>query len=98
MFFKNRSKSARCVLVSLAMMAMTVPFSWSQGTGYWHTSGSQILDSQNKAVRIAGINWYGFETTDKVAHGLLSRDYQVILNTISAQGFNTLRIPFSNDM
>ena len=32
------------------------------GAGYWHTSGNQILDSNGNPVRIAGINWYGFET------------------------------------
>ncbi len=42
----------------------------AQGAGYWHTIGAQILDSNGTAVRIAGINWYGFETTDLVAHGL----------------------------
>jgi len=39
------------------------------GAGYWHTSGSKIVDSNNQQVRIAGINWYGFETGDEVAHG-----------------------------
>jgi endoglucanase len=39
------------------------------GAGYWHTSGNQILDSNGNPVRIAGINWYGFETTDEIAHG-----------------------------
>jgi endoglucanase len=70
----------------------------SQGTGYWHTSGSQLLDSKNKTVRITGINWYGFETGDAVAHGLWAQDYHTILNTIQAEGFNTIRIPFSNQM
>ena len=40
------------------------------GAGYWHTSGNRILDSGNQPVRIAAINWYGFETTTFVAHGL----------------------------
>ena len=46
------------------------------GAGYWHTSGRQILDSSDKPVRIAGINWFGFETANHVAHGLWSRDYK----------------------
>jgi endoglucanase len=83
-------------LVSIfAFVALRVP---AQGTGYWHTSGSQILDSKNEQVRIAGIDWYGFETTDAVAHGLYSQDYQSILKTIAAQGYNTIRLPFSNQM
>ena len=70
----------------------------AQGAGYWHTSGSEILDANGKRVRIAGINWYGFETTDLVAHGLYNQDYHSILNTIHALGYNTIRLPFSNQM
>lgn len=69
-----------------------------QGEGYWHTSGSQILDANNRAVRIAGINWYGFETADEVAQGLYTQDYRSILDTIRGNGYNTVRIPFSNQM
>jgi endoglucanase len=68
------------------------------GAGYWHTSGSKILDSNNQQVRIAGINWYGFETTDEVVHGLTSQDYKTILDTIKANGYNTVRLPYSNQM
>lgn len=70
----------------------------AQGTGYWHTSGNQILDANNQVVRIAGVNWYGFETTDKVAHGLWAQDYKSILNAIKSNGYNTVRLPYSNEM
>jgi endoglucanase len=67
-------------------------------TGYWHTSGNLILDRQGNAVRIQGINWYGFETVRKAPGGLTVQDYRTILETIHSEGFNTVRIPFSNDM
>ena len=70
----------------------------AQGAGYWHTGGAQIFDSNNQPVRIAGINWYGFETTDLVLHGLSNQDYKTILQTIKNEGYNTIRIPFSNQM
>ena len=66
--------------------------------GYWHTSGNQILDSAGNPVRIAGINWYGFETPDEIAHGLWAQDYHTIINDIANLGYNTIRIPFSNQM
>jgi endoglucanase len=68
------------------------------GAGYWHTSGNQILDSGNNPVRIAGINWYGFETPDEIAHGLWVQDYHSVINDIKNLGYNTIRIPFSNQM
>ena len=68
------------------------------GTGFWHTSGNQILDATGATVRIAGVNWYGFETPDEVAHGLWAQDYHTIVDDISKLGYNTIRIPFSNQM
>ena len=68
------------------------------GAGYWHTSGNQIFDSNGSPVRIAGINWYGFETPDEIAHGLWVQDYHTVINDIAALGYNTIRIPFSNQM
>jgi len=47
---------------------------------------------------MTGVNWYGFETTDHLAHGLWAQDYKSILNTIQALGYNVIRIPFSNEM
>lgn len=68
------------------------------GAGYWHTSGNQILDAAGNPVRIAGINWYGFETANAVPHGLWSVDYRSVLDTIKRLGYNTVRLPFSNQM
>jgi endoglucanase len=70
----------------------------SPDTGYWHTSGSRILDARNQPVRIEGINWYGFETTREIPGGLMVQDYRTILQTIKSSGFNTVRLPLSNQM
>jgi endoglucanase len=77
---------------ALAQSASTV------GAGYWHTSGNQIVDSQGNLVRLAGVNWYGFETTDFLVHGLWAQDYKTVLNNIKALGYNVIRMPFSNQM
>src|SRR5690606_26738246 len=68
------------------------------GTGYWHTAGAQILDATGNPVRIAALNWYGFETSNRVVHGLWSADYRAILNAVLALGYNTVRLPSSNQM
>ena len=91
--------SARMVFVLLMMWVTTsMPSAFAQGTGYWHTSGGKILDSNGNTVRIAGVNWYGFETTDYLAHGLWAQDYKTVLNTIKSLGYNVIRLPFSNEM
>src|SRR5436305_12714757 len=70
----------------------------AQAPGYWHTSGNKIVDSNNAEVRIAGVNWYGFENQHQVAQGLWIRDYHAIMNAIKSNGYNTIRLPFSNQM
>ena len=78
--------------------AAAAPAASGVGAGYWHTSGNQIIDSSGNPVRIAGINWYGFETPDEIAHGLWVQDYHTVINDIAALGYNTIRIPLSNQM
>ncbi len=68
------------------------------GQGYWHTSGAQILDANNQPVRIAGVNWFGFETPSYVAHGLWTRNYKDMLNQIQRLQYNTLRLPYANQL
>ncbi|EGG43806.1 cellulase [Streptomyces griseoaurantiacus M045] len=74
------------------------PTAAAAGAGYWHTSGRQILDASGSPVRIAGINWFGFETTNLVVHGLWSRDYKSMIDQMKSLGYNTLRIPYSDDI
>jgi len=90
---------AAAMAATLALAAaIAAPFASAQGAGYWHTSGNKILDSNGTEVRIAGINWYGFETPDFIIHGLWAQDYRTILSDIKSLGFNVIRVPFSNQM
>ena len=93
-----KNQGWRCLAFVLAFSSLGSTHLLAQGAGYWHTSGNQILDSNNEPVRIAGINWYGFETTNYVANGLWAQDYKSILNTIKDNGYNVIRLPFSNQV
>jgi len=68
------------------------------GKGPWHTAGAQILDANNQPIRIAGVNWSGFETNMLVVHGLQSRSYKGMLDQIKGLGYNTIRLPYSNQL
>ena len=63
-----------------------------------HTSGSKILDASNKVVRLSGLNWFGFETSNNAPHGLWTRNWKRVLDQIKSQGYNVIRLPFSNAM
>src|SRR5688500_6558945 len=64
----------------------------------WTTSGASILTPDGQRFIIAGVNWYGFETRNAVAHGMWTKDYKFILDLIKANGSNVVRLPFSNEM
>ena len=95
---RDRLLTVATLLGVLLVAAASAVSPSSASSGYWHTSGAQILDSNNDPVRISGVNWYGFETTDFIAHGLWAQSYQDVLNTIKGLGYNVIRIPFSNEM
>ena len=65
---------------------------------YLHTSGSQILDTSNKVVGLSGVNWFGFETSNNAPHGLWARNWEDMLDQIKSEGYNVIRLPFSNAM
>ncbi|MEM6631135.1 MAG: glycoside hydrolase family 9 protein [Bacteroidota bacterium] len=60
--------------------------------------GNKLLDARGNEVRLTGVNWFGFETQLNVFHGLFSRDMYSVLKQIKDLGFNTIRLPWSNDM
>jgi endoglucanase len=64
----------------------------------WTSNGATILDPSGHSFSITGINWYGFETTSFVAHGLYAQDYTTIVDEIRQDGYSTIRIPFSSQM
>ena len=69
-----------------------------QPTGYLHTVGAKIVDSAGREVQLTGVNWFGMETGTFAPHGLWARNWQDMLDHVVAMGFNTIRLPFSNQM
>jgi endoglucanase len=88
-----------CALFGLGIF-WHVPAS-AQGTtplGPLHTLGAQLVDAQGHEVRITGVNWFGLETETYAPHGLWTRNYAEMLDQIAAAGFNTLRLPYTNQL
>ena len=68
------------------------------GMGPLHTAGAKLLDANGLEVRITGVNWFGLETDTFAPHGLWARNYGEMLDQIAAAGFNTVRLPYSNQL
>ena len=89
---------ALLVCSTMSLLLVSPPGAKAAGSGYWHTNGNQILDASNHPVRIAGVNWFGFETGDYAPHGLWTRDYKEMLDQIKSLGYNTIRLHYSNQL
>jgi aryl-phospho-beta-D-glucosidase BglC (GH1 family) len=84
--------------ISVASLQVNEGAPGTTAAGFFHTAGNQILDANNQPVRIAGVNWFGFETTTYVADGLWARSYKDMMNQMVQLGFNTMRVPYSEDI
>ena len=86
-----------CSLLLLRLPPVTTQTS-AAPSGCLHTSGSKILNASNEEIKFSGVNWFGFETSSKAPHGLDVRSLKSILSQIKSQGYNVIRLPFSNAM
>lgn len=99
----SRRKALLALIPALLLLAV-VPFvntgtpAAAAGAGYWHTSGRQLLDANNQPVRMTGINWFGLETANYTPHGLWSRGYRDMLDQMKGLRYNTIRLPFANQL
>ena len=66
--------------------------------GPLHTDGTQINNAEGQTVVLTGVNWFGFETQSFAPQGLNVRNYQAMLDQMAHLGFNTLRLPYSNQL
>ncbi|WP_108663013.1 Calx-beta domain-containing protein [Acuticoccus kandeliae] len=65
--------------------------------GWFSTQGSDIVDSAGNVVKLTGVNWFGGETVRMGPDGLFTRNYKDMMDQMADLGFNTIRLPFSND-
>lgn len=77
-------------------------FGWllqaQQQPNYLNVSGNKLIDSRGQVVRLTGVNWFGFETQSYFPHGIWTRDMKSVLQQIKDLGFNTIRVPWCNEM
>ena len=66
--------------------------------GFLSTLHGELVDATNCEVHLTGVNWFGFETSTFAPHGLWVRNWQDMLNQIARTGFNTIRLPYSNQL
>ncbi len=91
----TRSKS---LFVTILLVMVTWVQISAQTQNYLTSSGNKLYDSTGKEVRLTGVNWFGFETALYSPHGIWVRDMKSVLQQIKDLGFNTIRVPWCNEM
>ncbi|GAA0726444.1 hypothetical protein GCM10009430_33390 [Aquimarina litoralis] len=84
--------------IALLLLLGNVSGVYAQQQNWLSVSGNKLFDSTGKEVRLTGVNWFGFETQTYFPHGIWSRDMKSVLQQIKDLGFNTIRVPWSNEM
>src|ERR1043165_9876362 len=84
---------AAAILLTASRKAAAAP-----GEGFWSTSGSKIVDSAGNVVRFTGVNWFGFETSNLMPHGIWSVNWKALLNQVKSMGLSVIRLPSSDDI
>lgn len=75
-----------------------LPHTKTVARGFLHTEGAKIVDAEGNEVRITGVNWFGMETGTFAPHGIWARRWEDMLKLVADLGFNTIRLPYSNDV
>jgi endoglucanase len=85
---------------------LSIPFSQGaskscqpgHSVGFFSTVHSELVDASGCPVHLSGVNWFGFETSTFAPHGLWARNWQDMLKQIAQTGFNTIRLPYTNQL
>ncbi|MDM4781396.1 MULTISPECIES: cellulase family glycosylhydrolase [unclassified Micromonospora] len=68
------------------------------GDDWLHVQGNQIVDAAGNAVWLTGTNWFGFNATERVFHGLWSGNITEITRSMANRGINIVRVPISTQL
>ena len=66
--------------------------------GYLSTDGNQVIDAAGNPVRITSIGWSGTDSLTFAPYGLWQSSLEQNIQAIKADGFNTIRIPWTDVM
>ncbi|MER7107576.1 cellulase family glycosylhydrolase [Streptomyces sp. NPDC000229] len=68
------------------------------GDDWLHTEGNRIVDANGDEVWLTGANWFGFNASERVFHGLWSGNITQITKSMADRGINLVRVPISTQL
>lgn len=61
----------------------------------YFSKSKNIVDDKNNVLHLKGINYFGFETSCNIVHGLWKHDIDYYLNILHKNNFNFIRLPLA---
>ena len=95
------SKSSALALragLSIAISTSAMANTALPNDDWLHVEGNQILDMQGNPVWLTGVNWFGFNASERVFHGLWSVNLDVTMRAMADRGINLIRVPISTEL
>src|SRR5690606_40291668 len=68
------------------------------GDDWLHTDGNRIVDAAGNEVWLTGANWFGFNTSERIFHGLWSANIEDVTRAMAERGINIVRVPISTQL
>ncbi|MFD6420210.1 glycoside hydrolase family 6 protein [Streptomyces sp. NPDC060194] len=95
---RARDAAGNVSAASTAVSARTKAQSTGTGKDWLHTAGNQIVDEDGNKVWMTGTNWFGFNASERVFHGLWSGNITKITKSMADRGINIVRVPISTQL
>ncbi|PRY68561.1 endoglucanase [Glaciihabitans tibetensis] len=89
--------SAAAAAAAAGAGPLAVPASTTAIAGWLHADGATLRTADNEPYVIRAVSWFGMETSNCAPHGLWAISLDAGLAHIKSMGFNTVRLPFSNE-
>lgn len=100
----TRTVRARVVAGAAALAAMCAPLvvtpaaQAAPNDDWLHVEGNAIVDESGREVWLTGANWFGFNATERVFHGLWSVNLESTVKSMADHGLNIVRVPISTQL
>lgn len=86
------------VAVAVPLAVAAAPAQAAPSADWLHVQGNKIVDEAGTEVWLTGANWFGFNATERVFHGLWAVNLETVTKSMADHGINIVRVPISTQL
>jgi aryl-phospho-beta-D-glucosidase BglC (GH1 family) len=96
---RGRRLAAFLAALALSVGFLNAPAASAAPEDDWlHVVGNQIVDEDGNRVWLTGTNWFGYNASERVFHGLWSANITELTHAMADRGINLVRVPISTQL